>query len=66
LKAYIYTKDTYIVLKWHNVAKHCKAVNTAIYVRNRCPSKALSGKIPEELWEGKRINLSHFKVQNLS
>jgi hypothetical protein len=37
-------------------------VNTAIYVRNRCPSKALSGKIPEELWEGKRINLSHLKV----
>jgi hypothetical protein len=39
-----------------------EAVNTAIYVRNQCPSKALSGKIPEELWEGKRINLSHLRV----
>jgi hypothetical protein len=37
-------------------------VNTAIYVRKRCPSKALSGKIPEELWGGKRINLSYLWV----
>jgi hypothetical protein len=37
-------------------------VSTAIYVRNRCPSKAVSGKIPEELWGQKRINLSHLRV----
>ena len=39
-----------------------EAVNTAIYVRNRCPSKAVSGKIPEELWRQKRISLSHLRV----
>jgi hypothetical protein len=39
-----------------------EAVNTAIYVRNWCPSKAVSGKIPEELWGQKRISLSHLRT----
>jgi hypothetical protein len=31
-----------------------EAVNTAIYVRNRCPSKVVSAKIPEEFGGQKR------------
>jgi hypothetical protein len=34
----------------------------AIYVRNRCPSKAIGGKIPEELWSKKTVSLNHLRV----
>lgn len=39
-----------------------EAVNTAIYLKNRTPTQALNNKIPEELWKGNKINLSHLRV----
>lgn len=39
-----------------------EAVMTAIYLKNRSPTTALSGCIPEEAWSGSRIDLSHLRV----
>ena len=39
-----------------------EAVNTAVYVLNRCPTKKLKDKVPEEVWSGKKPSVSHFKV----
>lgn len=38
-----------------------EAINTANYIRNRCPSKSLNGKTPYEMWTGKPPNVSTFK-----
>jgi hypothetical protein len=39
-----------------------EAANTAIYVRSSCPSKAIGGEIPEELWSKKTVNLNHLRA----
>jgi hypothetical protein len=39
-----------------------EAVNTANYLRNRCPSKSLNGKTPYEMWTGKKPNLKHLRI----
>ncbi|WVZ16376.1 hypothetical protein V8G54_009358 [Vigna mungo] len=39
-----------------------EAVNTATYLINRGPSVPLEHKIPEEVWSGKEIKLSHLKI----
>ncbi|KAK0585008.1 hypothetical protein LWI29_022138 [Acer saccharum] len=39
-----------------------EAVNTAAYLINRGPSKPLDLAIPEEIWTGKEVKLSHLKV----
>lgn len=38
------------------------AVQTAVYVRNRCPTKALDGITPYQAWRGEKPNLSHLRV----
>ncbi|XP_055605520.1 uncharacterized protein LOC129753699 [Uranotaenia lowii] len=39
-----------------------EAVATVAYVVNRCPTRCLNNKTPEEAWSGKRANLRHLKV----
>ena len=38
------------------------AVNTAAYLRNRCPTSVLKGHTPHEIWFGKKPIISHLKV----
>jgi hypothetical protein len=38
-----------------------EAVAHAAYIRNRSPTKALDGKIPHEVWTGRKPNISHFR-----
>ncbi|KAL5794765.1 hypothetical protein ACOSP7_003359 [Xanthoceras sorbifolium] len=37
-------------------------VNIAVYLINRGPSVPLDGGIPEEVWSGKEVTLSHLRV----
>ncbi|CAH2100383.1 unnamed protein product [Euphydryas editha] len=39
-----------------------EAVMTAIYLKNRSPTAALGGRIPEEVWTGSKLDLSHLRV----
>ena len=39
-----------------------EAINNAIYILNRCPTKAIEGKTLYEAWIGKKPNISHFRV----
>ena len=39
-----------------------EAVCNAVYVRNRCPTKAVEGKTPEEAWSGRMPHVSHMRV----
>ena len=38
------------------------AINTAAYLINRGPSVPLGYQLPEEVWSGKEVNLSHLRV----
>lgn len=38
------------------------AINTAAYLINRGPSVPLDYQLPEEVWSGKEVSLSHLKV----
>jgi hypothetical protein len=35
-----------------------EAVNTAVYIKNRCPAKAFESKTPEEAWTGRKPDVS--------
>ena len=39
-----------------------EAVATAVYIMNRCPTKSVKNKIPEEAWTGMKHSVSHLKV----
>lgn len=39
-----------------------EAINTAVYLKNRSPTKALKNSTPEEEWTGKKPNLSHLHI----
>lgn len=39
-----------------------EAVNTAGCLKNRSSHKAIKGSTPEELWTGKKIDMSYLKV----
>lgn len=39
-----------------------EAVLTAVYLKNRSPTKAVWNKVPEEAWSGKKVDLSHLRV----
>jgi len=38
-----------------------EAINTANYIRNRCPSNSIGGQTPFEKWTGNIPNVSHFQ-----
>jgi hypothetical protein len=39
-----------------------EAVNTAVYIKNRCPTKAIDSKTPQEAWSGRKPEVSHLRV----
>jgi hypothetical protein len=39
-----------------------KAVNTTTYLFNKCPTKKLKNKVPEEAWSGRKPSVKHLKV----
>jgi hypothetical protein len=39
-----------------------EAINTATYIKNRVPHKALVDKTPQECWSGEKTDISHLKV----
>ncbi|PNF28857.1 hypothetical protein B7P43_G04431, partial [Cryptotermes secundus] len=39
-----------------------EAAQTAVYLLNRSPHKKLKNQLPEEIWTGKKIDLSHIKI----
>lgn len=39
-----------------------EAVNTAVYLKNRSPTKAVMGLVPEEKWSSKKVNVSHLRI----
>lgn len=47
-------------MKWQDV--WAEAVNTANYIRNRCPTTALNGLIPFTLWKGKKPTMVYMNV----
>jgi hypothetical protein len=39
-----------------------EAMNTAVYIKNQCPTKALDSKTPLEVWSGRKPDVSHLRV----
>ena len=39
-----------------------EAANTVVYVQNQCPHQALGSKTPEEIFTGKKLDVSHFRI----
>jgi hypothetical protein len=39
-----------------------KAVNTVVYIKNRCPTKVLDSKTPQEAWSGRKPDVSHLRI----
>lgn len=39
-----------------------EAINTAVYLKNRSPHKAVKDKTPEEKWTEEKVDLKHLKV----
>jgi transposase InsO family protein len=39
-----------------------EAVSTATYILNKCPTKKLKNKVPEQAWSGRKPSVKHLKV----
>lgn len=39
-----------------------KAISTVVYVLNRSPTTSLQYTVPKEAWDGKKVNVSHFRI----
>eukprot|EP00253_Pinus_taeda_P030205 PITA_30205 len=39
-----------------------KAVTCAVYILNRCPTKVVMNRIPEEAWSGQKQTVTHMRV----
>jgi hypothetical protein len=50
------------------VAKHLSneywvdAVSTVVYIMNKCPTKSVRNKVPQEAWTGTKHNVTHLKL----
>jgi hypothetical protein len=45
-----------------NLEFWAEAMNTTVYIKNRCPTKALESKTPQEAWTGKKPDVSHLRI----
>eukprot|EP00253_Pinus_taeda_P018693 PITA_18693 len=39
-----------------------EGVNCAAYILNRCPTKAVMNRVPEEAWSGRKQGVTHMKI----
>ncbi len=39
-----------------------EVMNTAVYTKNQCPTKALNSKTPQKAWSGRKSDVSHLRV----
>jgi hypothetical protein len=39
-----------------------KVVNTMVYIKNRCPIRALNLKTPQEAWTSNKLDIFHLRV----
>eukprot|EP00253_Pinus_taeda_P024252 PITA_24252 len=39
-----------------------EAVNCAVYILNRCPTKVVMNRVPEEAWSGRKQGVTHMRV----
>lgn len=39
-----------------------EAVNTSVYLKNRCFTRAVTSKPPKETWSNRKVDLFHVKV----
>ncbi len=39
-----------------------EAVNTGVYIKNRCPTKVLESNTPQEAWTGRKPDVFHLRV----
>lgn len=39
-----------------------EAMNTAIYLKNHTPTSAVKDTVPEEIWNGCKVDLSHLSL----
>eukprot|EP00253_Pinus_taeda_P035659 PITA_35659 len=39
-----------------------EAVHCVVYILNRCPTKAVMNRVPEEAWSGRKQGVTHMKV----
>jgi hypothetical protein len=39
-----------------------EVVNTTVYIKNQCPTKAIDSKAPQKTWSGMKPDVSHLKV----
>lgn len=45
-----------------NQSLWAEAINTAVYIRNRCPTRKLGDKTPYEVWFGRKPNIQHLRT----
>ena len=45
-----------------NPAYWAEACNYAVYLKNRSPSRAVKGFVPETKWSGKQVDLQNVRI----
>jgi hypothetical protein len=39
-----------------------KEMNTTVYIKNRCPTKTLDSKTPQEAWTDRKLDVFHLRI----